>query len=103
MGCSKQNFIGDEVAGNDKASGMTTRVMTQWGRAKRVRSERVRATERPGVSDGLFRWIAMPSRIVTGTDEDKGSKPGMKTSRESADVPGKVTAPALRWVLGGTV
>lgn len=55
------------------------------------------------MSDGLFRWIAMPSRIVTGTDEDKGSKPGMKTSRESADVPGKVTVPALRRVLGGTV
>lgn len=55
------------------------------------------------MSDGLIRWIAMPSRIVTGIDEDKGSKPGMKTSRESADVPGKVTAPALRRVLGGTV
>lgn len=40
MGCSKQDFIGDEVAGNDKASGMTTRVTIQWGGAKRVRSER---------------------------------------------------------------
>lgn len=36
--------------------------------------------------DGLSVWILKSSRIMTGSDSDKHSEPGMKISRESVDV-----------------